>query len=606
MFRSLRAQLGAIFIGFLLLVAASVTATFLAIRGQAGDATLINVAGRQRMLTQQIVALALTQPDSPDLSNAIQRFEQNLFALRDGGLGVDSTGDSITLPPAPDLDLRAQLDAAVESWADFQRRLQPVDAPALQAASVRLLAQLDAIVGEFEARAQSKLAALQLAQLVFFAAALLLLAWGYLFTRRRFVRPLAALGDDARRMASGELDQPIGAQADDELGLLAQAFEAMRTEVAAARDELEARIAQRTRELVALHEVSREISARLDIDYVLRSVTDKAREMVKSDLAVLCLLDETAQTLSLKAVSGPPEAVSQTRLPAQQPPAAMVLAGREALSCSPADCRGACEMLRAIYRVSHLAAPLQVGERVIGALCVGSARPGAFSADAQHFLTKQAERVAALEERQRIAAEMHDGLAQTMSYLELKAGQVAAEVEAGRTPQALADLQHTREVIRQTTRQVRRTIASLDEDDPKRQSLQDRLAELLAELSADGQTPIEVIDAAPAQLYLPPDDAVQVLRVAREAVLNARRHAHAQHIRVRLERRASEAVLSVEDDGQGFDPESPATDGERHFGLSIMRARAARIGGQLTLDSTPGHGARVVMSWPIDGRAEGE
>ena len=618
MFRSLRVQLGAIFLGFLLLVAGSVLTTFLAIRGQAGDATLINVAGRQRMLTQQMVALALTQPDSLDLSKAIQRFEQNLYALRDGGIGLESTGHTVALPPAPDPDLRARLDAAFQTWTDFRTHLQPVDSAALQAQSVRLLAQLDAIVGEFEARAQSKLAALQLAQLIFFAAALLLLAWGYLFTRRRFVGPLATLGDGARRIAKGNLDQPVSVQGDDELGQLARAFETMRAEVAAARDELEARIAQRTREAVALYEVSREVSARLDINHVLRSVTDKARELLGGDLAALCLLDETGQTLNLQAVSGSPEAVRQTRMSAQNRPAALVLLGQETVSCGVGDCAGACVMLLAPYRVSHISTPLQVGGRVIGALCVGSSRPGFFSPEERRFLTKlagsaavalenarlfeQAERVAALEERHRIAAEMHDGLAQTLSFLDLKVEHVAELVEAGRREEAAAEMHRTREVIQHASQQARRTIASLEEGRLQRQALQDRLAEMLAEFDAEGEPPVDLVVALQPPLFLSTGDTEQVMRVTREALLNARRHAHAKHIVVHLEQQMAGAVVKVEDDGQGFDPKNPPVDGGIHFGLSIMRARAARIGGQLAIQSAPGQGTQVILRWPIDGQ----
>ena len=150
MFRSLRTQLGAIFIGFLLLVGGSVAATFTAVHTQTDDATIINLAGRQRKLTQQMTWLALTQPGSPDLAASIQRFDQTLYALRDGGLALDAANNTIILPPAPDQELRAQLDEVAQTWAAFRAHLLAVDNAAaittLEDESLRILAQLDAVV----------------------------------------------------------------------------------------------------------------------------------------------------------------------------------------------------------------------------------------------------------------------------------------------------------------------------------------------------------------------------------------------------------------------------------------------------------------------------
>src|SRR5512139_3629084 len=112
MFRSLRARLSAIFVGFLLLVAASVLATFLAIQTQAADATVINLAGRQRMLSQRMLWLALSYPDQTE-------FDQTLQALRYGGPALDASSHPIVLPPPPDAALRAQLDEAAGTWSLF-------------------------------------------------------------------------------------------------------------------------------------------------------------------------------------------------------------------------------------------------------------------------------------------------------------------------------------------------------------------------------------------------------------------------------------------------------------------------------------------------------
>ena len=95
------------------------------------------------------------------------------------------------------------------------------------------------------------------------------------------------------------------------------------------------------------------------------------------------------------------------------------------------------------------------------------------------------------------------------------------------------------------------------------------------------------------------------MRVMREALLNAQHHSHARHIHLCLQREGSELVISVADDGDGFDPDAtPAANGRHHFGLKIMRARAARVGGHVDIQSAPGRGTRVALSLPVEPEQE--
>ena len=94
--------------------------------------------------------------------------------------------------------------------------------------------------------------------------------------------------------------------------------------------------------------------------------------------------------------------------------------------------------------------------------------------------------------------------------------------------------------------------------------------------------------------------AVQLLRIIQEALTNARKHAGAQHVHVNLSRtarRRSQPI--VQDDGAGFDPVSLEAHSGQKFGLSVMRERAAEIGGSLQIDSAPGAGTQVVICVPL-------
>lgn len=639
MFASLRGRMGILLLAFFLLVSVSTAATAWAIDTQKEDAIVINLAGRQRMLIQQMTTETLLiergEGHASTLDETASIFDDALWAFIGGGEAPYLSGRVVTVPAAQDPEIISKLHEVHHAWDKFRAHLEVVRTAspgslefvsaleAVEGQSPLLIQKTDDVVRAFEAASAKKVARLRWIQASFFVSALALLITGSLAIRRLIINPLQSLALAADKIGRGDLSSSVQVAGSREISSLSRSFDTMREQLKESRedlkawaDELENRVTQRTRELIAVYEVSREISSRLDLNHVLRSVTDKARELLHGDVAALCLLVESGSALNLQIVSGPADALGGTQMLAEHLPAVLVLKHHEAIMCGASDCAGECGMIRSPYRVSHVAAPLRVGNRVIGALCVGSARDKYFSDEGGRFLTKlaasagvalenarlyeQAERIAALEERHRIAAEMHDGLAQTLSYLDLKFDGVTALVETGERWEAIHDLQRMHEAVGQASKQVRLTIASLQEGAQPRRALQDRLSGLAAEFADDIAPPVELALEQPPPLFLPPDDTEQVLRVTREALLNAHRHAHAEHVCVRFETCDGSARVTVDDDGRGFDPQSQAANGGGHFGLSIMRARAARIGGQLEVFSAPGRGTRVMLAWPLD------
>jgi len=216
---------------------------------------------------------------------------------------------------------------------------------------------------------------------------------------------------------------------------------------------------------------------------------------------------------------------------------------------------------------------------------------------AQAQILEQQKVQVALEERQRIAAEMHDGLAQTLSYLGLKTDLAAELLEDGQVQPVLNEFHHMQEAIGAAARDVRRSIATLQESPSPRQSLQDALSHTVDQFAAHARLVVQFHTSLQAPLFLPPRELEQVSRVVQEALLNAQRHARARQITVRLDRLEDVLEIAVQDDGRGFDPARVAQKQGDHFGLSIMRARAARIAGVIKIDSLPGRGTRVILTW---------
>ncbi len=632
MFQRLQSQLTVLFIAFVLLVVISAGFTFWGLQTQRQDALMINLAGRQRMLAQQMTRLAYQAQDGDSLATAAlweaeQTFSQTLHALQNGGPAPYLNDVTVNLPVTRDPQLVAALDEVNAAWNGYRSTLASMTASTIGAVSLQvtleeqsddLVQKMDAAVRLYESSAAAKANRLRLIQITFLACALVLLAVGAWITRRSLLRPLQDLGLAAKRLGGNDLDTPVQVAGPVEMRALSQAFDEMRSRLHGARTELvqwnstlEQRVTQRTHELETLNEIGREISSRLEIQQVLNSVTEKARTLLGGEVASLCLVDEGQHWLKLQAVSGPQDAVVGGAVHADEDFTNAVLEGEHAMFCGVGNCQGGCRMLSDGYRASHLAAPLRIGERVIGALCVGSPVKNQFVAESADMLTKlanvaaialenarlfaQAERMATLEERRRVAAEMHDGLGQTLSYLGLMTDQVVEFLADGQEGAALARLHKTRETIGRATSDVRRAINSLMQAAPPPRDLFTWLRGALDEVAAQHDfEPVWLSDADSAP-DCSPQTAQQIYNITREALNNAARHSHARRISVHTGRSDGGYFVSVEDDGQGFDTSQPEPGG--HFGLQIMQARAKHIGGHVELQSEVGRGTRVTLIW---------
>jgi len=207
--------------------------------------------------------------------------------------------------------------------------------------------------------------------------------------------------------------------------------------------------------------------------------------------------------------------------------------------------------------------------------------------------TEQAERrrrLALLEERNAIARELHDSLAQSLSYLKIQVSRLHSLLGNLELSHEVSDtITELREGLNSAYRQLRELITTfrLKMEHPR---LEDSLREVVQEFSRRSRLPIE-LDCAGWQCALSPNEQIHLMQIIREALNNAVQHACARHIAVRLySPNAGEAVISVSDDGVGL-PVNPER--ENHFGLHIMRERARHLGGALELQPQPAGGLRV-------------
>ena len=195
-------------------------------------------------------------------------------------------------------------------------------------------------------------------------------------------------------------------------------------------------------------------------------------------------------------------------------------------------------------------------------------------------------------ERARLAAEIHDGLAQDLAL----ATRELALLESEPDPElARASAARLREAVASARRVVRARLEDLSVHIPL-----GGVEAAVKEVSARrGQgLPLVVSCKGPA-IDLSPETTAVVLRVLTEALANAARHAQPEHVEVRLRVEERMLTLEVEDDGVGFQPAKAGGPGDGHFGLTLMRERARSAGGNLTVDSAPESGARVTLEVPV-------
>ncbi|WP_073948384.1 sensor histidine kinase [Streptomyces kebangsaanensis] len=223
-----------------------------------------------------------------------------------------------------------------------------------------------------------------------------------------------------------------------------------------------------------------------------------------------------------------------------------------------------------------------------------------------------AERAAGtLAERERLAREIHDTLAQGLSSIQLLLRAAQRALPDG-SP-AAAHIEQARATAQDNLAEARRFVHALTPPDLERGSLAGALERLCSGAAAPPRVRFSV-SGTPVELPTPYE--VALLRIAQSALGNARRHAHAHRAEITLSFMDTAVALDVVDDGAGFDPEAvgaavrrPGGAVDGGFGLPAMRSRAEALGGTFTVESAPGQGTAVAVTLPYPapgGRTSGD
>lgn len=441
---------------------------------------------------------------------------------------------------------------------------------------------------------------------------ILLTGLALLWVTRTLSTPIIDLAQTASAIASGDLQQRASLQRHDELGMLAAAFNSMTGQLQTSITHLEQRVRERTAELrqQALRletsvQVSREITSILDIDSLLLRVVELIREAFGYYHVRIFLMEEQGEYLTLQASTGP-EDDAVKRLPvASRSLNGQAAAANEARLANNViyDPDYMAEPLLPNTR-AELVIPLRIGRRVIGTLDVNSAHERGFSeqdvvviqslgdqvaiAIENARLYNRSRTLAVLEERNRLARELHDSTTQALYSIVLFAGAASNSVGAGQYDAALRHLARIETTAEQALKEMRLLLYELR---PKVLEQEGLIGALQQRLDAvERQVGIEAQLSVGGELPDLTEIEGELYRIAQEALNNALKHASASSIVVHLASAPPDLLLEICDDGQGFAPHVAAPGG---VGLAGMRERAAQMGGALEIHSAPGAGTVV-------------
>lgn len=516
------------------------------------DAEAVNVAGSLRM---QIYRLAWDSTRDPQqLAQHIQIYQQTLSS---------PALQHLERPWVPK-EVASRYRYLRDSWPQLQQTLQPERAQIYQQRVAGYVSEIDRFVLALQHYAELKMHLVAASSLFGFLAIVALALWTIRFIRRNVVRPLDSLVTASQYVEQANFSfPPLSISQPTELGVLAQAFTTM---------------AERLHSHYRLLELA---------------VRNKTEDLTQAN-RTLKLLYESSQILTSSPLN--PELFQGLLRLVQR---------REALTVLSITSDGInFQAGVAEDDLEWQSLPLQQEDQRLGELCWQTRRaPPAdeLMQSLAHMLArslwiwqtqKQYQQMLLIEERSTIARELHDSLAQSLSFLRIQLTLLRRNVD-NTQPQAQSIIAEFDRALAEAYQQLRELLTTFRltiEQADLVQAMQAMIAPLQeqsqAAITFDYQSGLQTLDA---------QQQVHVLQIAREALLNAIRHAQAQQIHIFYQRDEDAFhLLTIEDDGCGIRSlEEPPG----HYGLTIMAERADRLSGSLLITPQT-RGTRVTLRFP--------
>jgi signal transduction histidine kinase len=382
-------------------------------------------------------------------------------------------------------------------------------------------------------------------------------------------------------------------------------------------------VQQRTRELSALLDVSHSVASTLELRELVSLILDQLK--LVSDYtgsSLLRLEGDNLVILDSRGPSGPEHDIIGMNFPVASVPDwwQRFSVGRPVIIDDVKDDSDEARTYREAVgeRIDHpafsfvrawMAVPLMLQDRPVGMLSVSRDEPGYFNADHVRIaravadqaaiaienarLYEQAQHFAAVEERQRLARELHDSVSQALYGIAL--GARTARTLLDRDPARAVDpVEYVLQLAEAGLTEMRALIFELRPESLENEGL---VAAIEKQVSATrARYGLNVEDELCEEPPAPIEVKEAIFRVVQESLHNIVKHAHASRVEVRLDFGDGEITLEVSDDGVGFDADGSFPG---HMGLKSMRERTVKFGGITTIESAPGEGTRIRVRIPV-------
>ena len=362
--------------------------------------------------------------------------------------------------------------------------------------------------------------------------------------------------------------------------------------------------------LTTLRRVDDELTRSLDIQYVLSIALDAAVRLSLADTGLIALAEDEGVHV-IRTIGGYANMAGR-HIMRTRGIIGRAMRERKPLLVLDVESDPDYEAANPETR-AQMVLPLMVRDRFIGVLSLETHDPTRFTPEVFEFLQllsvrisvavqnaqlyEQAQALAAQEERQRLARDLHDAVSQTLFSAKLLAEMLLRKLETNHMPavELREDLQQIHMLTKSAQAEMRTLLLELRPSALFGTPLSDLLKHLTEAFSSRVGTPIAL--SITEQRTLPPDVRVVFYRIAQEALNNIVKHAEATEIAVTLHSSETQVKLSIKDNGRGFDIRRIPKD---HLGVRIMHERAQSIGAQIHLTSVPGQGTEIVVTWAVE------
>jgi PAS domain S-box-containing protein len=396
---------------------------------------------------------------------------------------------------------------------------------------------------------------------------------------------------------------------------------------------LESRVAKRTNELATLLQVSQTLTSTLDLEPLLGLILDQLKSIVEYEGAAIIGVDRegnpetNGQVFQVRVYRGPIPISEQNKLHqlvqiaggietlSKRQPLIIEDFQAKVIDTESHDIRHVAALDQSVpYIRSMMSVPLMVKDNMTGILTLHHSTPGHFT-EAHEALAlafanqaaiaienasyyRQAHSLAALEEREKLARELHDSVSQALYGIALGARTVRTLLERNpENPKALqAPVDYILSLAETGLSEMRALIFELRPEALEVEGLVAALEKQADSLQARHQ--IEVQTSFCEEPALPIDSKEALYRICQEALQNIIKHAHADRVEVRLMVDDGQVVLEIQDNGIGFNPQGSFPG---HLGLLSMNERALKIAGKLHVNSSPGEGTLIRAELPLRG-----